>query len=73
MYGLPEPNPQAITSGANEAIVIAGQTTQIQQHLRILVDRLQTAPNPETIQHLHQTFEQWRNIVLNGGEGLGTF
>jgi hypothetical protein len=52
---------------------IAGETVQIQQHFRHAIDRLQTAPQPETIVHLRQTFEQWRDLTLSGGEGLGTF
>jgi hypothetical protein len=52
---------------------IAGETAQIQQHFRRMIDRLQTAPQPETIAHLRQTFEQWRDLTLSGGEGLGTF
>jgi hypothetical protein len=28
---------------------------------------------PETLDRLRQTFDRWRDITINGGEGLGTF
>ena len=81
------PDPQALTQIANiitelraktpvachASIEIAGETAQIQQHFRQAIDRIQTAPNDDTILHLRQIFDRWRDIVLSGGEGLGTF
>ncbi len=63
-------------------IEIAGHPAQIQQHFSQILDQLQSLPHNPTspsseqiraIEHLKETFEQWRDLTLSGGEGIGTF
>lgn len=67
---------RAYTPVACHAVVeIGDRSAQLQQHFQILVDQMQQSRcRDETkIALLRQTFERWRDLVLNAGEGLGAF
>lgn len=62
-------------SACHSVIEIGGNRAQIQQHFQRLMNILRhsSTPDQDIINQLKQVFEQWRKIVLEAGEGLGTF